>query len=52
MAEATKKTEAEADEKKGKEEEKKVGKFTHGDHMCHIFIQSGKKFVPPCEGDR
>ena len=31
--------------------EKKVGKFNHGDHMVHILIQQGKKFVAPIEGD-
>ena len=27
-------------------EEKKIGKFTHGDHMIHLLFQKGKKFVP------
>lgn len=25
-------------------EEKKVGKFTRGDHMVHILLQTGRKF--------
>jgi len=31
--------------KKGAKEEKKMGKFTHGDHMVHVLFQKGKKFV-------
>ena len=34
------------------EEEKTVGKFTHGDHMVHILIQKGKKFISSCPDDR
>ena len=32
--------------------EKTVGKFTHGDHMVHLLIQKGKKFISSCEDDR
>ena len=52
MPEETKKTEANEEPAGAKNEEKKVGKFTHGDHMVHLLIQQGKKFVPPIEGDR
>ena len=38
--------------KKGPAEDKKIGKFTHGDHMVHILFQKGKKFIPACEEDR
>ena len=51
MATEPAKTQADG-EGEDKGEEKKVGKFTHGDHMVHFFIQKGKKFVPPIEGDR
>ena len=52
MAEEPQKTQAEGEGEAKGSEEKKVGKFTHGDHMVHFFIQKGKKFVPPIEGDR
>ena len=45
------------EEKKGEEAaaqapaEKKVGKFTRSDYMVHIFIQSGRKFMPLVEGE-
>jgi hypothetical protein len=32
--------------------EQKVGKFVRGDHMVHIFIQKGKKFVPFVKDDQ
>lgn len=37
--------------KKGSGEEKTIGKFTHGDHMCHLLFQKGKKFIPMCSED-
>ena len=32
--------------------EKQVGKFSHGDHMVHLLIQKGKKWISSCEDDR
>ena len=32
--------------------EQTVGKFTHGDHMVHILLQKGQKFISPCAEDR
>lgn len=31
---------------------KKVGKFSNGDHMVHLLIQKGKKFISNCKEDR
>ena len=42
-----KKQKTEVAEKESKEtDEKKVGKFNHGDHMVHVFLQTGRKFIP------
>ena len=51
MAEEVKKTEANAEAADAKGGDKKVGKFNHGDHMVHLLIQQGKKFIPNIEGD-
>ena len=56
MAEEEKKKEAPAAAaapvKKGGDKAQTVGKFIHGDHMCHILFEKGKKFVSSCEDDR
>ena len=57
MAEEEKKKEAPAaaaaaPAKKGGDKAQTVGKFIHGDHMCHILFEKGKKFVSSCEDDR
>ena len=52
MAEPEKTVATEGNEKAAAGGEKKVGKFSHGDHMVHLLIQQGKKFLPPIAGDR
>ena len=46
MADEEEKKDANAPSEPHQSTEKKVGKFARGDHMVHIYIQKGKKFVP------
>ena len=32
--------------------DKAVGKFSHGDHMVHLLLQKGKKFIAANPEDR
>ena len=34
-----------ADAKKVDAEERKVGSFKRGDHMVHVLLQTGRKFI-------
>jgi hypothetical protein len=43
--EEKKDAEPEAEKKKEEPKEAKVGKFTRGDHMVHVLLQCGRKFM-------
>ena len=52
MAEEEKKNDAPQEAPAEAKKEQKIGKFNKGDHMVHVFIQKGKKFVPFVDDDQ